>query len=101
MTENQDGCILIVNIDDFSREFRYPIHVFTVGLSARKSHIRSDFGIEDLCEDVGVLIAELLPRVVFAIAVELLSDGRGGLDIEVRSEVQQRLSGLEGSRGVA
>ena len=48
-----------------------------------------------------ILVSQLLPRVVLAVAVVLFSDCGSGFDVKVGSVLEQRFSGLEGSDGVA
>lgn len=95
VAEDEYFGVSVVFFGDVAGEVGDAGHVFAVRLAARESHVGSDRRIEDLCECVGVFVAELLPRVALAVAVVLFPYCGTRLDRVIRSELQQRFGSLK------
>ena len=94
MTEEQNGVIIVVLRNYFVGEFGNPIALLAVGFSLGEFRIRACFYVKHLGEEFGVLILELLPRVVFANAVVLFPEIGRRFDFEIWPQFEERFSGL-------
>ncbi len=77
VAEDQYIGILVMAVDDVVDGAGDSLHMLTVGFAAWETHVGADFRIEQLAENLRVIDLQLLPRLVFALAVEFFSERVG------------------------